>query len=105
MHLPANTRIEVRNSLAERLLAPWGRPIIGGFALVTLHNEQLLALSSLKQGRIRLPMRKGELKQLALKVIIPKTAAVGDRYKFQAVQNGQSGHAVGGVELEIHIVA
>lgn len=105
VHLPANTRIEGRNSLAERLLAPWGRPIIGGFALVTHHNEQLLALSSLKQGRIRLPMRKGELKQLALKVIIPKTAAVGDRYKFQAVQNDQSGHAVGGVELEINIVA
>ncbi len=106
LNLPANTRIEIRNSQVERMVAPFRRPsLISGFELVTLQDKPLLSLSSLKPGRIRLPIKAGEAKQMALQVVIPKTAAVGDRYEFQAVQNDRSGHAVGGVVLEIRIVA
>jgi carboxypeptidase T len=105
LHLPANTRIEVRNSQVERMLTSLGRPLISGFELVILQDEPLLALSSLRPGKIRLPIKAGEAKQMALKIAIPKTAALGDKYEFQAVQYDKSGRAVGGVVLEINIVA
>jgi hypothetical protein len=105
LHLPANTRVEVRGSQVERLLAPVGRPFVSGFELVTLQDKSLLSLSSVKQGRMRLPLKAGETKQMVLKVAIPKTAAVGDKYEFQAVQYDKVGRPVGGVVLEINIVA
>jgi murein tripeptide amidase MpaA len=105
LHLPANTQIEIRGPQVERLLPPLGQPLISGFELATLADKPLLSLSSLKQGRVRLPLKAGETKQMALKVAIPKTAAIGDKYEFQAVQYDQTGRAVGGVVLELEVVA
>jgi hypothetical protein len=87
------------------MVAPLRPPLISGFELVTLQDKPVLSLSSLKQARIRLPIKSGEAKQMALKVAIPRTAAIGDKYEFQAVQNDRTGQAVGGVVLEINIVA
>ncbi len=105
LHLPANTRIEIRSPQVERLLTQFGRPLISGFELVALGDKSLLALSAFNQGRLRLPLKAGQTKQMALKVAIPQTAAVGDKYELQAVQYDESRRAVGGVTWEIHIVA
>lgn len=104
-HLPANTRVEVRSSQVERLLAPSDRPFISGFERVTLEGKSLLSLAAFGQGRIRLPLKAGQMQQMAIRVAIPRTASVGDKYELQAVQYDTNGHPVGGVVLEINIVA
>lgn len=105
LHLPANTRLEVLNSRVDRDLATTERRLTSGFELVTIDDKPLLSLLSMKEGRIPLLHKTGETKKMVLRVSIPKTAATGDHYEFQVVQNDDSGRAVGGVILEIHVVA
>lgn len=104
-HLPANTRIEVRSPQGESLITPFGKPLISGFEFVTLGGKPLLALSAIKQGRLRLPLKAGQTRQMALKLAIPQDAAVGDKYELQVVEYDKNRRAVGGVVLEINIVA
>jgi len=105
VRLPANTRIAVRSSQAERLFTPSGQPSVSGFELVTLEEKPLLSLSAFKQGRLRLPLQAEQMKPMALRVAIPRTAAAGDRYELQVVQYNNRRRAVGGVVLEINIIA
>ncbi len=81
------------------------RYLISGFKLVTVDNNPLLALSAAKQGKLRISLKPRETKMMALRVAIPKGAKKGDRYEFQVIQYDEQPHAVGGVVLDINIIA
>ena len=104
LRLPVDTRLKIQNSQVEHLLAPLGQPLISGFKLTTLGDKQLLSLSASNQGKLRLPLKAGETKQMKLKVAIPQNASVGDKYELQVVEHDKNGQAVGGVVLEINVI-
>lgn len=105
LRLPANTRLEIHSEKVERIFGLPIRPaVVSGLNLVTIDNKPLLGLSALKQGRLRLPLKPGETKQMVLKVAIPKDAAVGDKYELQVVQYDDKQRAVGGIVLQVNII-
>lgn len=105
LRLPANTQVTIHSEQVERIFRLPIRSLVSGLDLVTIDNKPLLALSALKQGKLQLPLKPGETKQMALKVAIPKDAAVGDKYELQVVQYNDKRRAVGGVVLEVNIVS
>jgi carboxypeptidase T len=103
LHLPANTRLEIQNSHVEHLISPHYRPLISGFELVTLKHGSVLSLLASK-GKIRLPLSAGQMRRMSIRVAIPSTASLGDKYELQAVQYDKKGNAVGGIALEVNVI-
>jgi carboxypeptidase T len=89
----------------RNIIESLNRYLLSGFKLVTVDDKPLLALSAAKQGKLRISLKPHETKMMALRVAIPKGAKKGDRYEFQVIQYDEHQHAVGGVVLDINIIA
>ncbi|MBL8228512.1 MAG: hypothetical protein JNL98_08545 [Bryobacterales bacterium] len=105
LHLPASTKVEFLAPTMSGALLPAGKIAATGFEIAEISGKSVLALTPLKQGRLRLPVKAGEMRPLSLKVAVPRNAAPGDKYQLQAVQYGKDGRATGGVVLEINVTA
>lgn len=105
LRLPASTKVEFLAPAMSGALLPTGKISATGFEFAEISGNAVLALTPLKKGRLRLPVKAGEMRPFTLKVAVPRNAAPGDKYQLQAVQYDKDDRASGGVVLEINVIA
>jgi hypothetical protein len=76
-----------------------------GMDPVAVAEPALFALTAPKQGSLPLRIGAGTRKPMGLRVIVPPDAVIGDTYILQAVQVGPQRKVMGGVTLQVHVVA
>lgn len=101
IQLPSKTKIE----FGSREAVSYDRATPAGFEVVNLANRPMLALSAVKEAKLPISLKPGAIKEMVLRVAVPANAVVGDTYEFQLVEYNDKRRAVGGVVLEVHVVA
>ena len=75
-----------------------------GAQLVRRNGRSVLALND-PEAVVRLPKQPGGLRQVVLHFRIPASAEPGDRYRVHVTQRDETRQVVGGVTLEVPVVA
>jgi hypothetical protein len=97
--------LDVQDPQIIEFLRPGLPALVSGIKLVRIGDVPLLAVTAPKQGWFCLPIKPAEPKPMSLRVAVPENAVAGDRYEFEIVQYDGQGHMVGGVVLQVNVVA
>lgn len=103
IHAPANLQVFLEAKEPATVAAT--RAAKRGLELVTVDETPLFALVAPKQGSLPLQLRPGITKPMGLRVTIPADATEGETYELQAVQVGSQRSVMGGVTLQVRVVA
>ncbi len=102
--LPIGARMERQRSLSSSLEITRAEQL-AGLHLVTLNQRPFLKLAGQAMSKLPLVLKAGEVKPMSLNVSVPANAVTGDSYEFDVVQQDAHHRIIGGVTLEIRIVA
>jgi hypothetical protein len=117
---PAGSSIEFgREPLLSRIIA--SRPMSMGsidegqattaalkpsFNIATVQGVNVLALNSdLESTKVKVPILQAGFKESSLKFKIPENAVPGESYVFDVAERDSKGQLVGGVRLQVNVVA
>lgn len=82
------------------------RPVRPPFSIAAVDGVQLLALHPVnKTTSIKVPLARPALHESVLQVRVPDNAVPGESYVFDIAERNSKGQLVGGVRLQVNVVA
>ncbi len=82
------------------------RPVRPAFSIAALEGVNVLALNpALKLAKLKVPLAQPGWQESSLKVRVPENAVPGDSYVFDVAERNSKGQLVGGVRLQVNVVA
>jgi hypothetical protein len=82
------------------------RPVRPAFSITSLEGVNVLALNpALKLAKVKVPLAQSGWQESSLKVRVPENAVPGDSYVFDVAEQNSKGQLVGGVRLQVNVVA
>lgn len=82
------------------------QPTRPAFSIASLEGVDVLALNpALKLAKVKVPLAQPGWQEFSLKVRVPENAVPGDSYIFDVAERNSKGQLVGGVRLQVNVVA
>lgn len=98
--------LELLNGTAENADERALRAVRPAFSIVTLEGINVLALNpALKLAAVKVPLPQAGWQEASLKVRVPDNAVPGESYVFDVAERNSKGQLVGGVRLQVNVLA
>jgi hypothetical protein len=82
------------------------RAVRPAFSIAALEGINVLALNpTLKLAKVKIPLARPGWQEASLKIRVPENAIPGESYIFDVAERNSKGQLVGGVRLQVNVVA